>query len=133
MSADTLTLAQMLISRRSLTPTDDGCQEILINRLKKIGFNIESMRHGEVDNLWARRGSAQPVVCFAGHTDIVPTGPLTQWESDPFIPTIRNNKLYGRGAADMKSSLAAFVTAIERFVYAYPDHKGVNCIIDHFG
>lgn len=124
MSADTLTLAQMLISRRSLTPTDDGCQEILISRLKNIGFNIESMRYGEVDNLWARRGTAQPVVCFAGHTDVVPTGPLAQWESDPFTPTTRNNKLYGRGAADMKSSLAAFVTAIERFVSAFPDHKG---------
>lgn len=124
MSADTLTLAQMLISRRSLTPTDDGCQEILINRLKNIGFNIERMRYGGVDNLWARRGTAQPVVCFAGHTDVVPTGPLTQWESDPFTPTIRDNKLYGRGAADMKSSLAAFVTAIERFVCTYPDHKG---------
>ncbi|MDV6345274.1 succinyl-diaminopimelate desuccinylase [Nitrosomonas sp. Is37] len=124
MSADTLTLAQMLISRRSLTPTDDGCQEILINRLQNIGFNIERMRYGEVDNLWARRGMGQPVVCFAGHTDVVPTGPLAQWESDPFTPTVRDNKLYGRGAADMKTSLAACVTAIERFVSTYPDHKG---------
>ncbi|AKH36915.1 MULTISPECIES: succinyl-diaminopimelate desuccinylase [Nitrosomonas] len=124
MSSDTLTLAQMLIGRRSLTPNDDGCQEILISRLKQIGFNIESLRYGEVDNLWARRGDVQPVVCFAGHTDVVPTGPLTQWESDPFIPTVRDNKLYGRGAADMKSSLAAFVTAIERFVSTHPNHKG---------
>jgi succinyl-diaminopimelate desuccinylase len=124
MSADTLTLAQMLIGRRSLTPNDDGCQEILTNRLKQIGFNIENLRYGEVDNLWARRGDAQPVVCFAGHTDVVPTGPLAQWESDPFIPTVRDNKLYGRGAADMKSSLAAFVTAIECFVATHPDHKG---------
>lgn len=124
MSADTLTLAQMLIARRSLTPADDDCQKILISRLKEIGFNIESMRHGEVDNLWARRGATQPVVCFAGHTDVVPTGPLTQWDSDPFTPTVRDNKLYGRGAADMKTSLAAFITAIERFVRICPDHKG---------
>ncbi len=124
MSADTLTLAQMLIARRSLTPADDDCQKILISRLKEIGFNIESMRHGEVDNLWARRGATQPVVCFAGHTDVVPTGPLTQWDSDPFTPTVRDNKLYGRGAADMKTSLAAFITAIERFVRTCPDHKG---------
>ncbi|SDG96870.1 succinyl-diaminopimelate desuccinylase [Nitrosomonas sp. Nm132] len=124
MSADTLTLAQMLIARRSLTPADDDCQKILISRLKEIGFNIESMRHGKVDNLWARRGATQPVICFAGHTDVVPTGPLTQWDSDPFTPTVRDNKLYGRGAADMKTSLAAFITAIERFVHTYPDHKG---------
>lgn len=124
MFADTLTLAQMLIAQRSLTPADDGCQKILINRLQAIGFNIESMRHGAVDNMWARRGSAKPVVCFAGHTDVVPTGPLSQWDSDPFTPTIRDHKLYGRGAADMKTSLAAFVTAIERFVHSFPDHKG---------
>lgn len=124
MSSDTLILTQMLIARRSLTPADDGCQEILINRLKDIGFSIERMRYGEVDNLWARRGTSQPVVCFAGHTDVVPTGPLTQWESDPFTPTIRDNKLYGRGAADMKTSLAACVTAIERFVRTYPEHHG---------
>lgn len=124
MSSDTLTLAQMLISRRSLTPADDDCQKILADRLRESGFNIESMRHGEVDNLWARRGTARPVVCFAGHTDVVPAGPLTQWESDPFMPTIRNNRLYGRGAADMKTSLAACVTAIERFVRTYPTHKG---------
>lgn len=124
MFADTLTLAQMLIAQRSLTPADDGCQKILINRLQAIGFNIESMRHGAVDNMWARRGSAKPVVCFAGHTDVVPTGPFSQWDSDPFTPTIRDHKLYGRGAADMKTSLAAFVTAIERFVHSFPDHKG---------
>ncbi|MCO6428400.1 succinyl-diaminopimelate desuccinylase [Nitrosomonas communis] len=124
MSSDTLILAQTLIARRSLTPADDGCQEILINRLKDIGFSIERMRYGEVDNLWARRGTSQPLVCFAGHTDVVPTGPLAQWESDPFTPTIRDNKLYGRGAADMKTSLAACVTAIERFVRTYPEHNG---------
>ncbi|MFO7578941.1 MAG: succinyl-diaminopimelate desuccinylase [Nitrosomonas halophila] len=124
MSNDTLTLAQMLIARRSLTPDDDGCQKVLMNRLADLEFAVEPMRHGEVDNLWARRGTEGPVVCFAGHTDVVPTGPLSQWDSDPFTPTIRDGKLFGRGAADMKTSLAAFVTAIEAFVEAHPDHKG---------
>jgi succinyl-diaminopimelate desuccinylase len=121
---DTLSLAQALISRRSLTPFDDGCQEILINRLKKIGFNIERIRCGEVDNLWARRGTSAPLLCFAGHTDVVPTGPVNQWDSDPFKPVIRDGRLYGRGAADMKGSLAAFITAIEAFIAARPDHGG---------
>ncbi len=124
MSKETLTLAQALIARRSITPTDNGCQEILINRLEKLGFNIERMRFGEVDNLWARRGNTAPVLCFAGHTDVVPTGPLEQWHSDPFIPTIHDGKLYGRGAADMKTSLAAFVTAIEVFVAKHDNHNG---------
>ena len=121
---DTLSLAQALISRRSLTPFDDGCQEILINRLEKIGFNIERIRCGEVDNLWARRGTSAPLLCFAGHTDVVPTGPVDQWDSDPFKPVIRDGRLYGRGAADMKGSLAAFITAIEAFIAAHPDHGG---------
>lgn len=124
MSDDTLSLAQILIARRSLTPADDGCQEILIERLEKLGFRIEKMRFGEVDNLWARRGDAAPVLCLAGHTDVVPTGPLEQWDSDPFTPTIRDGKLYGRGAADMKSSLAAFITAIEAFVAQHANHQG---------
>ncbi|MBS0299323.1 MAG: succinyl-diaminopimelate desuccinylase [Proteobacteria bacterium] len=124
MSDDTLSLAQTLIARRSLTPADDGCQEILIERLEKLGFRIEKMRFGEVDNLWARRGDMAPVLCFAGHTDVVPTGPLEQWDSDPFTPTIRDGKLYGRGAADMKSSLAAFITAIEAFLAQHADHQG---------
>ena len=124
MSNDTLALAQTLIACRSLTPSDSGCQEILINRLEKLGFHIERMRFGEVDNLWARRGNTAPVLCFAGHTDVVPTGPLEQWDSDPFTPTIQNNRLYGRGAADMKSSLAAFITAIEAFVAQHAHHKG---------
>lgn len=124
MSDDTLSLAQTLIARRSLTPADDGCQEILIERLEKLGFRIERMRFGEVDNLWARRGDAAPVLCLAGHTDVVPTGPLEQWDSDPFTPTIRDGKLYGRGAADMKSSLAAFITAIEAFVAQHANHQG---------
>ena len=124
MSNDTLTLAQTLIARRSLTPDDAGCQEILIERLEKLGFHIERMRFGEVDNLWARRGTTVPVLCFAGHTDVVPTGPLEQWDSEPFTPTIRDGKLYGRGAADMKSSLAAFITAIEAFLAQHAHHQG---------
>ncbi|SFW15607.1 succinyl-diaminopimelate desuccinylase [Nitrosovibrio sp. Nv17] len=119
-----LALAQALIARRSLTPSDEGCQQILIDRLERIGFRIERMRCGEVDNLWARRGTNAPVLCFAGHTDVVPTGPLDQWDSDPFVPEIRDGRLYGRGAADMKGSLAAFVIAIEAFVAAHPDHGG---------
>lgn len=102
MSNATLTLAQTLIACRSLTPDDGGCQEILVDRLLKLGFQIERMRHGAVDNLWARRGIASPLLCFAGHTDVVPTGPLEKWDSDPFTPVIRDGKLYGRGAADMK-------------------------------
>lgn len=124
MSNDTLTLTQQLVACASLTPNDNGCQQILIERLKKLGFQIENMRFGEVDNLWARRGNCAPVVCFAGHTDVVPTGPLDQWDSDPFVPTIRNGCLYGRGTADMKSSLAAFITAIEAFIAQHNDHSG---------
>src|SRR5687768_15881935 len=121
---DTLALAQTLIARRSPTPFDNGCQEILTDRLEKIGFNIERIRCGEVDNLWARRGTGAPLICFAGHTDVVPTGPLEKWESDPFDPVTRNGRLYGRGAADMKGSIAAFITAIEAFVAKHPDHNG---------
>ncbi|PTQ79360.1 succinyldiaminopimelate desuccinylase [Nitrosospira multiformis] len=121
---NTLALAQMLIARRSPTPFDNGCQEILIDRLEKIGFNIERIRCGEVDNLWARRGTGAPLICFAGHTDVVPTGPLEKWESDPFDPVTRNGRLYGRGAADMKGSIAAFITSIEAFVAEHPDHNG---------
>lgn len=124
MHNETLALAQALITCRSLTPFDHGCQEILIGRLEKIGFSIERIRCGEVDNLWARRGTTAPLLCFAGHTDVVPTGPVDKWDSDPFIPVIRNERLYGRGAADMKGSLAAFVTAIEAFVAAHPNHGG---------
>ncbi len=124
MPNDTLALAEELIACRSLTPDDAGCQDILIRRLEKIGFGIERMRCGEVDNLWARRGTSAPLLCFAGHTDVVPTGPLEQWDSDPFAPVVRNGRLYGRGAADMKGSLAAFVTAIEAFVAQHPDHGG---------
>ena len=124
MSSATLELVQQLIRRRSVTPDDAGCQEILARRLEPLGFALERVRCGEVSNLWARRGSAKPVFCFAGHTDVVPTGPLDQWHSDPFAPSLREGKLYGRGAADMKSSIAAFVCAAEEFVAAHPQHQG---------
>ncbi len=124
MHTPTLDLACALIARRSLTPIDAGCQDMIAARLRPLGFAIEPMRFGEVDNLWARRGSAAPVVVFAGHTDVVPTGPLEAWASDPFAPTIRDGKLYGRGAADMKTSIAAFTTAVEAFFGDHPRHHG---------
>jgi succinyl-diaminopimelate desuccinylase len=120
----TLDLARELIARRSLTPDDAGCQELLKARLSRAGFRCETLVSNGVTNLWARRGTARPAVCFAGHTDVVPTGPLHAWTSDPFAPTIRDGFLYGRGAADMKSSLAAFVVAIERFVAEHRAHSG---------
>ena len=122
--AGTLELAQDLIRRRSVTPEDGGCQALIATRLAAAGFRCEPMRFGEVSNLWARRGSAAPLLCFAGHTDVVPTGPLSEWHSDPFTPTLREGKLYGRGAADMKSSIAAFVVATEAFVRERPKHSG---------
>lgn len=121
---EALSLAQELIARRSITPQDGGCQDLLARRLERAGFRTEAMQFGEVKNLWARRGNAHPVVCFAGHTDVVPTGPLSEWHSDPFTPTVRDGKLFGRGAADMKSSIAAFVVAAERFVAERPQHSG---------
>jgi succinyl-diaminopimelate desuccinylase len=120
----TLELAQALIARASVTPDDAGCLDLIGQRLTPLGFTLERIDHGGVANLWARRGSAAPLVCLAGHTDVVPTGPLTSWTSPPFTPTIRDGILYGRGAADMKSSLAAFVVAIERFVADCPAHRG---------
>src|SRR5438270_655697 len=122
--AASLELAKELISRRSVTPEDGGCQQLIAKRLEAIGFRCEPMPSGEVANLWARRGTAQPVVCFAGHTDVVPTGPLSEWHSDPFVPTVRDGKLYGRGAADMKSSIACFVIATEAFIKERPRHSG---------
>jgi succinyl-diaminopimelate desuccinylase len=119
-----LELTRQLIERRSITPEDGGCQDLIAARLQKSGFRCESMKFGDVTNLWARRGSGHPVVCFAGHTDVVPTGPLSEWTSDPFVPTVRDGKLYGRGAADMKSSIACFVIAAERFVAERPQHAG---------
>lgn len=120
----TLDLSLQLLRQPSVTPIDHTCQTIMADRLEAIGFNIEHMRFDDVDNLWARRGLKSPVFCFAGHTDVVPTGHLDAWESDPFQPEIRDGKLYGRGSADMKTALAAMVVASERFVEKYPDHKG---------
>jgi succinyl-diaminopimelate desuccinylase len=122
--SETLQLACQLISRRSLTPADDGCFDIIGARMMPLGFSLEKIRCGNVDNLWARRGNDGPLVCFAGHTDVVPTGPLNKWDSDPFTPDVRNGMLYGRGAADMKGSLAAFITAIEKFTADHPQHRG---------
>lgn len=120
----TLALARELIARPSVTPDDAGCLELLAARLEPLGFVCERIDANGVSNLWARRGDARPLLCFAGHTDVVPPGPLDKWHSPPFEPTVRDGHLYGRGAADMKTSLAAFVTAIERFVAAHPDHRG---------
>lgn len=122
--SDTLELSLQLLRQPSVTPVDHNCQNIMADRLSAIGFNIENMRFEDVDNLWARRGTRSPVFCFAGHTDVVPTGHLDAWQSDPFLPEIRDGKLYGRGSADMKTALAAMVVASERFVKNHPDHKG---------
>jgi succinyl-diaminopimelate desuccinylase len=122
--SDTLELARTLIARRSVTPDDGGCQELLAARLRPLGFRVETLESNRVTNLWARRGTQSPVVCFAGHTDVVPTGPLGQWLSDPFVPTERDGRLFGRGAADMKTSLAAFVMAAEAFIATRPEHRG---------
>ncbi|MDK2125380.1 succinyl-diaminopimelate desuccinylase [Parachitinimonas caeni] len=124
MTDRTLALTERLLRLKSTTPDDAGCQDEMAERLAPLGFKLEKMRFGDVDNLWARRGNRGPVLCFAGHTDVVPTGPLGQWHSNPFEPTHRDGLLYGRGAADMKASLAAFVTAIEDFVAEYPEHNG---------
>lgn len=119
-----LQLTQQLIRCPSVTPADAGCQQLIGERLARAGFALEPMRFGEVDNLWARRGKGAPLVCFAGHTDVVPPGPRERWSSEPFVPAVRGGYLFGRGAADMKSSIAAFVVAVERFVAAHPDHPG---------
>ena len=120
----TLELAKDLLARRSNTPDDAGCQEVMIGRLEPLGFKIERMRFGNVDNFYARRGTIGPLLVFAGHTDVVPTGPVEKWHTPPFEPTIKDGMLYGRGAADMKTSCAAFITAIEDFVALHPDHPG---------
>jgi succinyl-diaminopimelate desuccinylase len=120
----TLELTRELIARPSITPRDEGCLDLLGARLAPLGFRLERLRFGDVDNLWARRGTRAPLFVFAGHTDVVPTGPREAWHSDPFVPSIRDGRLYGRGAADMKSSLAAFVTAIEDFLARHPEPAG---------
>ncbi|OHP50578.1 MULTISPECIES: succinyl-diaminopimelate desuccinylase [Neisseria] len=119
-----LELAKALISRPSVTPDDQNCQQLLAERLQKIGFAVEELHFGDTKNIWLRRGTQAPVFCFAGHTDVVPTGPVDKWDSPPFEPTERAGRLYGRGAADMKTSIACFVTACERFVAEHPDHQG---------
>lgn len=119
-----LTLARDLISRPSVTPEDAGCQQMMADYLKRLGFTIEPMVFHDTTNLWARRGNVGPLFCFAGHTDVVPPGPLDKWDSPPFEPTIRDGFLYGRGAADMKGSLAAMLVAVERFVTSNPQHQG---------
>jgi succinyl-diaminopimelate desuccinylase len=124
MTSETLELLTSLIKIPSVTPDDMGCQQLLIDRLSKIGFTCETMQFEAVTNLWARRGTRSPVLAFAGHTDVVPTGPVEEWDSDPFKPEIRDGMLYGRGTADMKAGIAAMVTACERFVETNPDHTG---------
>jgi succinyl-diaminopimelate desuccinylase len=121
---DIIELTKELVARPSVTPEDKGCLDLIIARLEPLGFKVEKMRFGEVDNLWLRRGTEAPVFCFAGHTDVVPPGSLDQWQSDPFTPTIRDGKLFGRGTADMKGSVAAMCVAVERFVKQHPDHSG---------
>ncbi|CAM4097733.1 succinyl-diaminopimelate desuccinylase [Bordetella muralis] len=119
-----LDLVKDLIARPSVTPVDEDCQSLLAERLSRIGFHCETIAQGGVTNLWARRGTEGPLTVFAGHTDVVPPGPREKWNSDPFVPTERDGFLYGRGAADMKSSIAAFVVAVEEFVAAHPQHSG---------
>lgn len=127
--SSTLELAKALIACPSVTPSDSGCLALLIDRLRKLDFVIELFNSNGVSNLWARRGTARPVMVLAGHTDVVPTGPVDRWHSDPFTPTFRDGKMFGRGAADMKTSLAAFVVAIEEFVHACPDHRGSIAVL----
>ena len=127
--SDVLDLTRELLSRASVTPEDSGCQALIAERLNRVGFNIEHLRFGEVDNLWATQGNGGPVLVLLGHTDVVPPGPLDAWTSDPFTPEIRDGILFGRGAADMKGSVAAFVIALEQFVAAHPDHVGTVALL----
>lgn len=120
----TLSLTKQLIARSSVTPEDAGCQQIMTARLQQLGFSITNLRFEDVDNFWAIRGDQGPILCFAGHTDVVPTGPVENWRSPPFEPTVIDGQLYGRGAADMKGSLAAMVVAVEQFITEHPDHRG---------
>jgi succinyl-diaminopimelate desuccinylase len=124
MDSPTLALTKQLIAKQSVTPMDEGCQVLMIEHLQKIGFDVESLRFGDVDNFWAIKGDAGPILCFAGHTDVVPSGPASSWSQPPFEPTVVDGQLYGRGAADMKGSLAAMLVAVERFVDEHPDHSG---------
>ncbi|HEX7990664.1 MAG TPA: succinyl-diaminopimelate desuccinylase [Stenotrophomonas sp.] len=126
---DVLALTCDLIARPSVTPEDAGCQQLIAGRLSAAGFNCEHLRLGEVDNLWATHGSGAPVLVLLGHTDVVPTGPVEAWSSDPFKPEVRDGVLYGRGTADMKGSVAAFVVAAEQFVAAHPNHPGTLAVL----
>lgn len=123
-SHPTIELLRALVERPSVTPDDAGCQQILADRLTPLGFQCETMQFGDVTNLWARRGKSGPVLCFAGHTDVVPPGPDEEWDTDPFVPVIKNGQLFGRGSADMKSGLAAMIVALEAFLAENPDHAG---------
>lgn len=124
MSDDSVKLALELLRIDSVTPEDKGCQLLICKRLQALGFECEFMPFGEVTNLWARRGTSSPLLAFAGHTDVVPTGPIAAWDSDPFVPEVRDGRLYARGAADMKSSIACMIIACERFIANHPDHNG---------
>lgn len=124
MKNETLELAKALLARPSVSPEDGGCQQLIIDRLVPLGFRAETIASGGVTNLWIRRGTARPLVTLAGHTDVVPPGPLEMWLTDPFVPTVREGRLHARGAADMKTSIAAFVVAFERIVAAHPGHPG---------
>ena len=127
--SDVLELTKDLVARRSVTPKDAGCQDVIAARLQEAGFAIEHLPFGEVKNLWASHGSGGPVLVFLGHTDVVPSGPVEAWASDPFVPTIRDGFLYGRGAADMKGSVAAFVVALEDFARRNPKHEGTVAVL----
>jgi succinyl-diaminopimelate desuccinylase len=127
--SEVLDLAKHLIAQPSITPNDHGCQRLIADRLASAGFACESLRFGEVDNLWATHGTGGPVLTLLGHTDVVPPGPVESWQSDPFAPVVRDGNLYGRGSADMKGSVAAFVVALERFVAAHPQHRGTVALL----
>jgi succinyl-diaminopimelate desuccinylase len=133
MQDSTFELACQIMARPSVTPDDAGCCDLFAERLAALGFTIEFIKRNGVTNLWARRGSAKPLFVFAGHTDVVPTGPLEKWTSPPFAPEVRDGMLYGRGAADMKSSLAAALTATEAFIAANPEHVRLHCLPAHLG
>ena len=122
--SDTLKLTEQLINRQSVTPEDAGCQKLIAERLEKLGFKATHLRFDDVDNLWITHGDTGPLFAFAGHTDVVPTGPIEEWKTDPFKAEIIDGMLYGRGAADMKGGIAAMVTATEQFVQSHPEHKG---------
>ena len=129
MDISALELTRQLIARNSVSPEDAGCLELVMARLKPLGFECEVIAMNGVTNLWARRGRAAPLVCFAGHIDVVPTGPLEHWQIDPFTPTVKDGVLHGRGAADMKTSIAAFVVALREFIKAHPDHPGSLAVL----